>query len=312
MRDTATRWAAARRVRVAGRNPFEVAVRTMSEVIDDRVSGLAAEMAFFALLSFAPLLVTLGAALGYLERFVDAAEIAKGEQLVIRLVGTVFNEETTAEVFAPLVRGLLHSERGGLAITGLVVTLYLASRVFTATIRALDMAYDTPERRGALAQRLLAVGFAVGFVVAVTVTLGVLVVGPLLGVGRAAAGALGRESAFASIWGVGRWPVVVILVVAFLTSVYRFGPNVSHTWLQCLPGAVLGVILWLLASVALRVYLDAGGGGTTLRSSDAAVALVGNAVGAVVAAVLWVYLTSIVILVGGELNAELRRDTPAP
>ena len=305
------RWASRRRLRVGGRNPYMVALRTFDEIVADRVTGLAAEMAFFALLSFAPLLVTLGAALGYAERVVDPAQVSKGEQIVIRIVGSVFSPETTDNVLAPLVRGLLHSERGGVAITGLVVTLYLASRVFTATIRALDLAYGVQERRGTLRQRLLAVGFAAGFVLAVAATLGVLVVGPLLGVGRAVAGAMDADSAFSAFWAVGRWPVVIGLVVTFLTSVYRFGPNVRHTWVQCLPGAILGVALWLLVSLGLRLYLEAGGGSTGLRSDDQAVALLGNAVGAIVAGVLWVYLTSIVILVGGELNAELRREAVA-
>lgn len=188
------------------------------------------------------------------------------------------------------------------------MSLYLASRVFTATIRALDLAYDVTERRGLVVQRLLALGFAVGFVVAVTVTLTLMVVGPLLGSAQSLATRFGLGSAFELAWSVGRWPLLLVIVVAFLACVYRYGPAVDHHWRDCVPGAVLGVVLWLLASAAFRLYLQVGGGETaTFIPENAAVALVARVVGAMVATILWTYLTGFAILVGGELNAELRR-----
>jgi membrane protein len=273
------------------------------------VPGLAAEMAFFALLSFAPLLIATGAALGYLERIVGKEAVQQAEAAMVRALSVVFSTDMTAEVLAPLVQGLLDEQRGGIALTGLVVTLWLASRVFTATIRALDLAYDVPERRGVVTQRGLALLFALGAVVVVSITLAVMVIGPLLGGGHALAARLGLGDAFAAAWRVGRWPTLVVIVAAFLAWLYRVGPNVDNTWLRCLPGALLGVLLWILVSIGFRAYLAAGGSDTPqLGEEGEAVAMAGRVLGAVVASILWVWVSSIVILLGGVVNAELDRS----
>lgn len=284
-------------------------MRTVAEVVEDRVSGLAAEMAFFALLSLVPLGVAIGALVGYVTRQVGPETVDRVETSLISALGVVFSRELLDDVLAPFVRGVLTAGRGGVAVGGFVLALYLASRVFTATIRALDLAYDVPESRGALRQRIIAIGLAAGFVVVVGLTLTLMVVGPLLGSGRMLAARLGLGDVFAVLWSVGRWPLLLAVMVGFLAAVYRYGPNVDHGWRESLPGAALGVVLWMLATLGFRVYLAAGGGSTdALASEDAAVQLVGRVLGALVATILWTYLSGFAILVGGEFNAVLRRD----
>ena len=94
----------------------------------------------------------------------------------------------------------------------------------------------------------------------------------------------------------------------FLLCLYRFAPSIRHAWRHLVPGAVLGVLLWILAAVAFRIYLALGSGAPTgVVVNDARVVIIGQAVGAVVATVLWTYFSSVAILVGNELNAELAR-----
>lgn len=300
-------WACDRRTRIAGYNPWEVAARLWRAVGADRVTGLAAEMAFFALLSLFPLLVAIGAGLGYLEDLVGPADISRAEEGVIRGVAVMFGTDLTGEVIEPFVRGVLGQQRGGLAVGSLVLTLYVASRVFTATIRALDLAYNVDERRGLIVQRGLAILFALGAVVVFVLMLAFMVVGPMLGGGRLLAARLRLGDAFAVAWSVGRWPVLVVLVIGFLSLLYWWGPHVDNRWRECLPGAVLGVVLWVVVSLSFRLYLQAGGGPQTPQFGDEqeALRLAGRLVGAVVASVLWIYLSGLSILVGGELNAEL-------
>lgn len=310
-------WARGRRLRVLGFNPLHVAVRLWRAVVDDRVGGLAAEMAFFALLSLVPLLVAIGAALGYLERLIGAEQVARAEEGVIAALRVVFSPELTQDVIAPLVQGLLSQQRTGLALGSLVVTVYLSSRVFTATIRALDLAYNVDDPRGLLVQRGLALAFMVAAVVVAVLTLALMVVGPLLGTGGEIADTLGLGPAFALAWSIGRWPLLVAVVVGFLVLLYRLGPAVDNRWRDCVPGAVLGVVLWAFASVGFRVYLEVGGGpqAPQFGQEEEALRLAGSVVGAVVAAVLWIYVSAASILVGGELNAELdklREGTATP
>lgn len=290
---------------------WAVARRTGKGVISDRATGLAAEMAFFALLSFVPLLVAFGAALGYLERIVGTGEVRQIEGVVLDTLSFVLSPEATQEVFGPLVRALLYEQRGGFAITSLAATLWLASRVFTATIRALDLAFDEEERRNPFVTRGLAVLFALGAVVVTVTTLGLMVVGPLFGGGHAIAAWLGLGEAFAFVWSIGRWPLVVAVLVGFLVVLYQYGPYGRRPWRACLAGAAVGVTGWILASLGFRAYLAAGLGMDTDLTQEAAAAAALAVFGAIVVSVLWVYVSSIVILVGGEFAAQVTQELGA-
>lgn len=278
-------------------------------MVQDRVAGLAAEMAFWALLSVIPLLVSVATLMGYAEALVGPEQLERGRAAVVRGVSVVFSRDLTTEVVDPFVRGMLAKQRGGVAVTSLLVGVYLASRVFTATMRSLDLAYRVPERRRLVEQRALAMVFAGGFVVVAVVTLLLVVLGPLLGGGQVVAEQVGVGRGYRALWSIGRWTLLISVTVGFLAAVYRYGPNVKHRWRQCLPGAVLGVATWILASLALRLYLAAGGAATpAVTTEDAAVALMARVVGAVVAVLLWMFATGFAILAGGELNAELARQ----
>ena len=206
----------------------------------------------------------------------------------------------------PFVRAQLSQQRGGAALGGLLLTWWLAGRLFAATSRALDTAYRERHQRLSIHQRLIALGFAFVSVVVVVLTLGIMVDAPFLDEDRARD--FGISRALVTAWYVARWPVVLLVLVAFLLCLYRFAPSVRHAWRHLVPGAVLGVVLWLLAAVAFRVYLALGSGAPTgVVVNNAQVVLIGRAVGAVVATVLWTYFSSVAILVGNELNAELAR-----
>jgi membrane protein len=144
----------------------------------------------------------------------------------------------------------------------------------------------------------------------VVLTLGIMVDAPFLDEHRTLAEQFGISQALVTVWWILRWPVVLAVLVAFLLCLYRFAPSVRHGWRHLLPGAVLGVLLWIVAAVAFRIYLAFGGGdptGVVVDPNDARVVVIGQAVGAVVATVLWTYFSSIAILAGNELNAELAR-----
>jgi len=211
-------------------------------------------------------------------------------------------------VVDPSLQTQLDQRKGGAAIGGLLLTWWLAGRLFAATSRALDTAYHVRHQRLSLQQRLIALGFAFGSVVVVVLTLGIMVDAPFLDEQRDLALEFGVSQALVTAWYLGRWPVVLLVLVAFLLCLYRFAPSVRHAWRHLLPGAVLGVLLWILAAVAFRIYLAFGSGAPTgVVVNDARVVIIGQAVGAVVATVLWTYFSSVAILVGNELNAELAR-----
>jgi membrane protein len=301
-------WAAQRRERVFGFNPWQLGVHLLRTALRHRVTGPAAEMSFFAMLTLVPLTVAVGAALGLIQRFVGPEKIARGQDAAISVVRVVISPRLTEGVVEPFVRAQLSQQRGGAAIGGLLLTWWLAGRLFAATSRALDTAYHIRHQRLSLNQRLIALGFAFVSVVVVVLTLGIMVDAPFLDEQHDLALRFGVSRAVATAWYIGRWPVVLLVLVGFLLCLYRFAPSVRHAWRYLVPGAVLGVLLWIMAAVGFRIYLALGSGAPTgVVVNDERVVIVGRAVGAVVATVLWTYFSSVAILVGNELNAELAR-----
>ena len=288
-------------------NPLSLTLRSIRRVQEVRVTGLAAEMTYYGLISLVPLTVALSSSLGFLERFVGAEQIDQIETSLIDAVSIVFAADVTDEVLAPLIAGLLEQERTGVAIGSVIVALWLASRMFRAAIRALDDAYRVEERRSFIGLQVLGVVLAFGAVITLVALVAMVVIGPLLGGGQQLADQFGLGRFWEIAWAVLRWPAVAAVVVLFLTMLYRFGPNVDTLWYRCLPGAVLGTILLISISLGFGQYLAYTGTsvieGDTVQ--DAAVQAAAGTIGLVLAGVLWLWLVSIAVLTGGVLNAEL-------
>lgn len=283
-----------------------VAARGWRRVIDVRVTGLAAEMTYYAIVSILPLLTALGATLGFLERVVGAEQVARLETTVVDSLAGVFEEQVTDEILAPLVEGLLREERSGVAFGSLAIALWLASRMFRAAIRALDDAYRVPERRGLGSQLLLGLGLSLGAILTLTVLLSMVVVGPLLGGGQQIAVWLGQGETFEALWSAARWPVIALVCIGSLALLYRYGPNVANTWRDCLPGAVVGTVTLVGVAFALQAYLGVAAPAVPeLGRPGEAVAIAAQTLGAALAVILWLWLSSIMVLTGGVVNAEL-------
>ncbi|HEV2150313.1 MAG TPA: YihY/virulence factor BrkB family protein [Longimicrobiaceae bacterium] len=305
----AERWAREHPLRIGETRLTLLLVRIVRSFLDVRVMGLAAEMTYYALLSVFPLIGALGASLGFLERITGPEAVEQVEAAVVLSLDAVFSTEVTRDVVAPMVRGLLQQERAGFAIGGFLVSLFLASRVFRSAIHTLDQAYCVEERRGVVALWTLGFLFALGAIVTATTVLGMVVVGPLLGGGRAIAERLGWGAAFEVAWAIARWPTVFVIATGFLAVLYRVGPNVRNTWRQCIPGALFGMAALVLVAVGFRVYLETTGvDSPQIRDADAAVAAGAQVVGAMLAALLWLWLSGIAVLTGGVVNAELSRE----
>jgi membrane protein len=229
------------------------------------------------------------------------------ESTLLRWIDAVFSPELTSGIVAPMVRGLLQQERAGFALGSFVVSLFLASRIFRSAIDTLDAAYDVEERRGTISLWILGFLFSLGSIVTAAAILSMVVVGPLLGGGRAIAEWLGFGDAFQMAWTLVRMPVVFVIATAFLAALYRFGPNIRNSWRRSLPGAVVGMALLILISIGFRLYLGISGiDSPQIGDADEAVSIGAQAIGVLLAALLWIWLSGISILTGGVVNAELQ------
>lgn len=292
---------AARRVGHAGPPAprTDVAVRWVRDLArawhDDRVGGLAAEIAFFALLSVFPALIAVAGTLGLLEGVLGEQLAADARDDVVGFFERILTEEASETVEA--VRDLFTETTPEALTFGGLAALWAASRAFAAVVRALDVVYDVDESRSYVRIRGLALALALGSVVIGAVMLSMLVLGPLLGTGRELADRFGWSDIFVSAWDIGRWPVLALVLVAWATTLFHIAPNHRTPWRWDLPGAVVCALGWGLGSVGFRLYLTVAGGTNQVLGT----------LGGAVILVLWLYLLAVALLVGGEVNALLAR-----
>jgi len=295
-------------------SPRIVGRAILRTVIGHRLSGHAAEIAFYALLALIPATVTVGGILHILARVLGPELAGRGENAAVDSIRLIIGPKLADSVVGPFVRAQLAQEEGGQAIGGLLLTWWLFSRLFYAIGHGLDVAYGIQSHRRSHTRRLIALAHAILAVVAVAVALAVMALGwhgGSSGLGRW----VGSNAVVALAWRLLRWPALFALTVGLVVLLYRYSSNVKHTWRQCLPGAVVAVLLWLAAGIGFRAYLFIGAGAPTgVSSADARVTLIGRAVGSAIATAVFCYVSALVLLVGAELNAEIgrRRETTPP
>jgi len=236
----------------------DLASRVASACNDHRVDGLAAEFAFFGVLSTFPGLLVVAALLGSLERLVGRDLASRSEALVLEALDRVLTR--SASGLSGAVRELFAHPSGRVALIASVTALVGLSRAWSVVIRALDLAHGVQERRPWLRQRLLGLALALSSVLLLVVGLAVIVVGPVFGAGEALAERLQLGGPFTFVWTWLRWPVVSVLLVVWAAAVYHLAPGRRLPWAAALPGALAAAVLWLAASLGFNLYLQLAAG----------------------------------------------------
>ena len=277
---------------------WTLGVRTVRDSFDDRLPGLAAEVAFYILLSLPPLLLVGLGAVGYIGDLFGPETVAAVRLRIIDGAGAVLTPTTMTEVVHPAVNGLLEQGRADILSIGAVLALWSGSRALRVIVQAVTIAYDIEDRRSWWQHRLLGLGLTFAGIVTGAVLLPLLVVGPRAG--EDLARRYGLAEVFDLVWRVLYYPAVIIIGLAVLTWVYHVVPPVRTIWRRDLPGAVLAFVVWLAASTALRVY--------ALRfvEPDSPYSVFGTPL----VMLLWIYVTAVALLVGAELNAEIEKMWP--
>ncbi len=191
-----------------------------------------------------------------------------------------------------------NSHNGGLLTFGIVFTIVSASGGMVGVIDALNHAYDITEGRPWWKVRLIAVGLVVVLGIFTLVSLALVMLGPTLG--GHVANTVGLGSMFATAWTILEWPVAFLLVATGIGIVYWKAPDAEQDWVWITPGSLAATILWVLASLGFRVYI------AHFNSYNSAYGTIGG----IMIALLWLYITGIMLLLGAELNAEIEHASP--
>lgn len=267
-----------------------------NEVVEDRVTGLAAEVAFFGVLSIFPGLLMVVAAIGSVDAFVGSDLAQQAKTQIVDFLRLILTDEASAAIDA--VKDLFERGSDGLLTVASLLALVGLSRAFAVLAAALNLAYDADERRPWLKRRLLGLALSVGTVAMTVLMLVMIVVGPLIGAGGELARLVGLQDMFNSAWIILRWPVAFVALVAWATTLFHLVPcRPRPRWRQDLPGAIAAATLWLLVSLGLKIYLQVAADANPVYS----------VLGGGLILLIWLYLLSLSLLLGGELNPVLAR-----
>ena len=265
-----------------------------------RLGGLAAEIAFFAVLSVFPTLIMLASVLGSLDAMIGQDTAASIKEWVGTWIVEVFGARSALKEISD---DLFDQSRSGLVTVAMMSSLYLASRGFTAAVRSLEVVYGSKRRRGWLSARITGMTLTVVTLVVVSLAAAALAVNPLLGVADKLTEQVGAGWALARTWAWLRWPALSVMIIAWVTAIYHIVPRHRCLWRAELPGAVLCAVWWLSVSLGFQTYL-----GVALGGVNAVFGILGGALSLLV----WLYLMAMGFLVGAALNSVRQRRLGRP
>jgi membrane protein len=274
--------------RLGGLKPRQLVKNVWSEIDHDNVLGRSSELAYNFLLAVFPLLLCVLALLGIFASAGGQLRDALFSSLSTALPGSA------AQLIAKTVKEVTTNSGGGKLTFGLVFALWAASGGMTTMISTLNGAYHVRESRSWVKVRAIALGLTVAVALLVVAALGIVLVG---GHAAEAAGSrLALGSATVLIWKILQWPLALFFVTLSFSLIYYYGPDLKEQhWYWVTPGSIIGVVLWLVASLVFRGYLHFFNTYSKTYGS----------LGAVIILVVWFYVTGLAFMVGGEMNAEI-------
>ncbi|MEU4830847.1 YihY/virulence factor BrkB family protein [Streptosporangium sp. NPDC023615] len=279
---------------IRGTDFWILVAATTNAGVTYRVTGLAGEAAFFALLSLPPFMLGLIGVLGQLTRVFGPETVQDVSDWIDQQAHLLFTDSAVDSVVTPLIEDVLNpANQASLISLGFLLALWSGSRALFVYVDLISVAYGLGEERGIIRTRLMSFGFYLAGLLIGLVVMPVLVLGP-----AALRGALPAD--YAVLVDVLYWPVVVIGSVIFLTLLYHVSVPVRTRWWRELPGALLALLIWIACAAVLRAVLAAWFSPVSIYGSLAAP----------IAVLLWLYITALAVLIGATLNAEVDRLWP--
>ncbi len=267
----------------------DILLRTWDEMQNDRVLAIAAGVTFYGLLALFPAIAAFVSIYGL---FADPATVerhfASAAQYLPYGAADIIGERLKA------VSAQGKTALGFAGIFGILLSLWSANSGMKAVFDALNVAYEEEEKRSFLKLNAVSLAFTIGAAVFMLLAIGAVVVVPLL-LNMLPLGPLAEWSAR-----IGRWVVLIALLIGALALLYRYGPSRNEPeWKWVSPGSVLAAVLWVAASVGLSIYAQ------NFANYDQTY----GSLGAVIGFMIWMWVSSTIVVAGAELNAEAEHQT---
>lgn len=257
-----------------------------------RVTGLASEAGFFALLSLPPLVLGLFGGLGYLGEWLGREDIDEVRRAILDYGAQFLTPELVSSVLGPTVDDVLGTGRADLLSIGFLLSLWSGSRALNVFVDTISIMYGQSGIRGIVRTRALSFSLYVVALVLGIVTIPLVLLGPTV-----------IEGFLPDAWDPLvnlYWPLVTVLTVGGLTSLYHVSTPRRSPWTRDVPGAVLTLVIWALASYFVRGTIAASLGGTSIYGP----------LSAPIVLLIWLYALAIAVLIGAALNGAVRELWP--
>ncbi len=269
-----------------------VVVETVSICLRYRVTGLASEAAFFTLLSLPPLFLAVIAGVGFLGQQLGPDTVQTVTEAIVTFARRFLTEDTVVDVIEPTIMDTLDGGRGDLLSIGFLLSLWSGSRALHVFMDTIGIMYGQNGERGIVRARAMSLMLYLASILAMGITLPLVLIGP----------DLMRDLIPAPFDLVVElyWPVVSVLSLLSLTFLFHFATPTRSPVYRDLPGAVIAIVIWVLASQVIREWASRAIGGASVYGP----------LSAPIVLMIWLYFMAIAVLIGAALNAALRRLWP--
>lgn len=273
---------------VKDKSTFQVLKRSIKEFMDDDMTTYAAAVSYQAFFSLFPFIIFLLSLLGLLN-------IPGFFDFLLQKSQAVMPQQAFS-----LIEGIVSQVRsqaaGGVLSFGVIVALWSASSAVRMTMHAMNVAYDVEQERPAWKKIPLSILYTLLLATAIVAAVGLIVLGGT--VAEWLSSQLGLGSLFVTLWSWLRIPVAVLLIIVVLAFIYDLFPNFDHPFRLVTPGAVIAVVVWILASLGFSFYVQNFSSYSATYGSIAAVIII----------LLYFFISASIVLFGAEVNAETYRE----
>jgi membrane protein len=263
----------------------QVLVNTYREINDDRLLAVAAGVVFYALLAIFPTITAFVSFYGLLASYSTIGDHISLLSYVLPPGGVGIVQDQIGRIVSN------NDGKLGLAfVLGLGIALWSANAGMKALIDALNVVEGEKEERGFVRLNVVSFGFTMGAITFLLLAIGAVVAFPLV------MSMFGLEAVTSTATWLVRWPLMLLVVMLALAVLYRFGPSHrAKRWRPFTPGTLFAALAWLAGSAGLSLYLS--------KFADYNVTY--GSLGAAIGLMMWMWLTTIVILTGAELDSEI-------
>ncbi len=266
---------------------------TVASCLKYRVTGLAAEAAFFAVLSVPPLIFAMAGAIGFVTDQFSPGQVDDVRNAILDLSQRGLTDGAVHKIIEPTIDDVLRGGRFDIISIGFVLALWSGSRALNVFVDTITIMHGLGGHRGIVQARALSFLLYVLAMVTGVVSIPLVVAGPTL-----VEDWLPQRLDFLMHF---YWPAVIVICICFLATLYHVSVPVRTNWSFNLPGATFSLFCWVVGSYVLREFL-------TVTATDSR--SIYGPLAAPIAVLLWLYLVSIAVLIGAAVNAAF--DTVFP